>query len=77
MKQKIQITGKNWTEIFNLPCVEFIEKAIQEIGGIRVYLYGHDIPAYMGDWLVEDDNEVWRIERGDVICNEIPKGGDK
>lgn len=56
MKQKIQITGKNWTEIFSLPCVEYIEKTICEVGGIRVGLYGELNPALAGDWLVEDDN---------------------
>ena len=64
MEQKIQVTGKNWTEIFNLPCVEYIEKTSCEVGGIRVGLYGELNPALAGDWLVEDDNGNWHVEKG-------------
>lgn len=64
MEQKIQVAVKNWAEIFNLPCVEHIEITSCEVGGIRVGLYGELKPALAGDWIVEDDNGNWHIEKG-------------
>lgn len=80
MKQKIQITGKNIGDLFRLPCVVEIQKCfvkgehghyipsqnIEDCFVVIVHkpLYMAEIRAKMGDWLVEDDNGNWRVEKG-------------
>lgn len=65
MKQKIQITDKNISDLFALPCVRCITKT--DNGGFKVkvkiaprtYTY-----AGRGDIIVEQDDGSWRIEKG-------------
>ncbi len=61
MKQKIKVEGKNITELFNLPCVKTIGKTDN---GFVLQLDTHyPTFAYIGDWLVEDDEGKWSVEK--------------
>lgn len=67
MKQKIQFTGKNLNDIFYLPCVAGIEK--KDFNQPFLFLKMewtayHFSFAYVGDWLVEEDDGTWSVERG-------------
>lgn len=70
MKLRIQITDKNIEGLFRLPCVKEIKKI--GYGEMIIYLYHYLIRggavfsdvAYLGDWLVEEDNGIWHVEKG-------------
>lgn len=79
MKQKVQFTGKNIRDIFALPCVYDIQKNISMDYGfpisqrpqdmevsIRVDLtvYSDIEVAHYGDWIVEEDDGSWHVEKG-------------
>lgn len=80
MKQKIQITGKNLNELFALPCVFQIQKGFVmgeqgepipsqniddcTIGIVQPLECMIETRAKMGDWIVEDDNGNWHVEKG-------------
>ena len=63
MRQKIHFTGKNLNDIFYLPCVVGIGKdgSNKPFLCLKNYLLSY---AYVGDWLVEEDNGTWSVERG-------------
>lgn len=71
MSRKVQFTGKNIEEVFNLPCVREIYKGV----GDKVCLYvkptAHSFPlfAYAGDWLIEEDGR-WYIKNGEQMNKE-------
>lgn len=81
MKQRIQLTSKNISDLFRLPCVVKIQKRIV-MGEHGDYVPSQNLDdciidivhkpqecmaetmAKMGDWLVEDDNGNWHVEKG-------------
>lgn len=73
MKQKIIISGNNWNDILNLPCVEAVQKNAEYETGrmyieavVRCFKDGERFykAAIAGDALVEDDDGNWHIEEG-------------
>lgn len=73
MKQKIIISGNNWNDILNIPCVEAVQKnAEYETGKMYIEAVVHCFKdgerfckaAKAGDALVEDDDGNCHIEEG-------------
>ncbi len=67
MKQKIHFTGKNLNDIFYLPCVAGIGK--RDFNEPFLFLKMEQTNylssfAYVGDWLVEEDDGTWHVEKG-------------
>lgn len=66
MKQKIHFTGKNLNDVFFLPCVVGIMKMDSD----EPFLVLRDGMSYgshyagIGDWLVEEDDGKWHVEKG-------------
>lgn len=70
--REIEIEGKNWNDIFNLPCVEGISKENIGVGEVKLRPYvalfaeytekgSWDI-AFPGDFLVELENHKWIVK---------------
>ena len=65
MRQKIHFTGKNLNDVFHLPCVEGIIKGINDLPFVELKPDHTKIRlVQVGDWLVEEDDGTWRVERG-------------
>lgn len=81
MKQRIQLTSENISDLFKLPCVVEIRKCIvmgehgdfipsQNLEDCNIDIVHKpqecmaETRAKMGDWLVEDDNGNWHVEKG-------------
>ena len=67
MRQKIHFTGKNLNDVFFLPCVGAIMK---EDSGEPFLVLRNGLSdgfhyAVIGDWLVEEDDGKWHVEKGD------------
>ena len=67
MRQKIHFTGKNLNDVFFLPCVVGVMKMDSD----EPYLILRDGMsdgshyAVIGDWMVEEDDGKWHVEKGD------------
>ena len=62
--RKIEFTGKNLNDVFQLPCVTNIIKIENEpwlVLNVKMMLYYHI--ATIGDTLVEYDNGMWDIQK--------------
>lgn len=75
--RKIKIEGKNWNDIFCLPCVECLGKDLDDnerpYVSLRTDAFDWEQSigiAWVGDTLVEMENHKWRIEEG-------PKNGNQ
>lgn len=65
MKQRIKVDDKNIGELFVLPCVTAIIKGWKN-GNVILQLdnkISFDRFARQGDWLVEQDSGMWRVEK--------------
>ena len=67
MKQKIHFTGKNLNDIFHLPCVGGVLK--KDFNKPFLFLKMEQMVDFsrfadVGDWLVEEDDGMWRVEKG-------------
>lgn len=67
MRQKIHFTGKNLNDVFFIPCV----LAIMKLDNDELFLVlrnglsdGYHY-AVIGDWMVEEDDGKWHVEKGD------------
>ncbi len=63
MKQRVKVSKNGVAFLFTLPCVEYITK----IGNNGLLVGARTdkgfFPAFDGDWLCENDNGEWSIER--------------
>lgn len=85
--RKIKIEGKNWNDIFSLPCVDSINKedVVQDGKVVKrpfaaVWSFdgdGEDVldTAYAGDTICELDNHKWFIQQGGTKEIVIPSFG--
>lgn len=67
MRQKIHFTGKNLNDVFFIPCVLAIMKLDNDEPFIilRKGMSNGSLFACIGDWLVEEDDGKWHVEKGD------------
>ena len=63
MKQRVKVSKKGIRYIFTLPCVESITKMPDNMMMVIACIGGRMTPAFEGDWLCENDNGEWSIER--------------
>ena len=66
MKQRIKVEERHIADLWRLPCVNGLAK-IHDGGilvGIGSQAKGQLALAYEGDWLIENDDHTWSVEKG-------------
>ena len=64
MKQRIKIEERHIADLWRLPCVNGLAKTHD--GGMLVGIGSQAVEqlAYEGDWLIENDDHTWSVEKG-------------
>lgn len=64
MKQRIKVEERHIADLWRLPCVNGLAKTHD--GGMLVAIGSQAVEqlADEGDWLVENDDHTWSVEKG-------------
>lgn len=68
--EEIEITGKNWNDLINLPCVYAVYKTpayevfIKQDLATDAARADRSLKAVVGDTLVEYNNHKWKVNHG-------------